>query len=123
MRKKNLLCCFVGDFRQLLKHHWLLSFEDCSSFWQSSLGHGCFASLNYFSGHRLLSLKVPNVEINFDESFLPLLQPCKQYMEILHRISHLHAIISTRLIFGHYCIQCKCMSTYIKLELEVWYFQ
>ena len=38
----------------------------------------------YLKDHRLLSLKVPNVKFNFDVSFLTLLLPCKQYIEILH---------------------------------------
>ena len=70
-----------------------------------------------------LSLKVPNVKFNFVVSFWTLPQPCKQYIEILHWITHLHAIISTRLIFRHYCIRCKCMSTYIELKFDVRYFQ
>ena len=43
--------------------------------------------------HRLLSLKAPNVELVFDVSFTTLLQPCKQYIKILHRITNLHTII------------------------------
>ena len=43
--------------------------------------------------HRLLPLKVPNIEFDFDVSFSTLLLPCKKYIKILHRITHLHAII------------------------------
>ena len=49
--------------------------------------------------YRLLSLKAPNIEFDFDVSFSTLLQPCKQYIEILHQITNLHAIIRPYLNF------------------------
>ena len=44
-------------------------------------------------GRRPLSLKLPYIKFEFDVKFSTLLQPCKQYIQIIHRITHLHAII------------------------------
>ena len=68
------------------------------SFW-SWLGYLC----PFKTGHRPLSLKVPYIEFEIDVKFLTLLQPCKQYIKILFRITYLHTIIRPRWNFWCFC--------------------
>ena len=73
-------------------------------------------------GHRPLSLKVPYIEFEFDVKFLTLLQPCKQYIKILRRITHLHAIIRPHWNFWCICHNLHHAITYIEVEFDIRYF-